>query len=494
VTHSEALRPSLLARREARSAHPRSLALTGLAAATVLALSFAGVARAANVPVPCSVPALVTAISAANGTPAADTLNLASGCTYRLVAATNDANGLPTITSDITLNGRGATIARAASAPRFRILDVASGGALTLDSLTVSGGIAADCPDPSDPGVIACGGGILTHGALTVILSRISNNTATSAADGGIFVEGGGIESIAGIVILRGSTISGNTASYTGTEPGSAAFGGGVSNETTLDGAAGSLTIDQSQLVGNTVSATGTPGDIGDGGFAEGGALVNYAPATIDRSAISNNRSVTPDSGSSRAAGILNAIGASMAVSRSLVTGNNATANNGEALGGGIENISRSSTLSVTDSIVNANTLSVTGVGGGSAIGAGIDNSSGTLTVVNTTLGGNSARATDGNAAGGGMRNNGTASLTRVIVSGNSISGAAALGGGIRNSGAAGPLTLTQSLVIHNTASGLAPAGGGISDATLPTTVTLTGSAVFGNSPDNCSPLIPGCS
>jgi hypothetical protein len=39
--------------------------------------------------VPCSVPALVTAINTANNAPGDDTINLAGGCTYTLVTPDN---------------------------------------------------------------------------------------------------------------------------------------------------------------------------------------------------------------------------------------------------------------------------------------------------------------------------------------------------------------------------------------------------------------------
>jgi hypothetical protein len=373
--------------------------------------------------------------------------------------------------------------------PPFGSIGLGNAGgydALTVSAATISGGRSADCPDASDPGVDSCGGGVLSHGTLTVNQSRVINNTATSSANGGIFVEGGGIENIAGATTVSRSEVSGNTASYTGSEPFSAAFGGGIGNETSLAGDQGSLTVDQSRLVDNTVSATGSSGEIGDGGFAEGGAIDNFAPAKVDRSVISNNHSIAPDSGSARAAGVLNAIGASMAVSRTAITDNTASAPNGEAIGGGIQSDSRTATLTLTDSIVSGNTLNVTGAG--SAIGAGIDNSLGTVTISNALITDNAARTTGGSAAGGGLRNRGTTSLTHVVVSDNTTTGSTALGGGLRNSGGAGPLTLTRSAVTHNTASGTTAAGGGISDATSPSTVTITMTAVFGNRPDNCSP------
>src|SRR5215211_7350975 len=163
--------------------------IRSLPPAIVVAIAIAAipaqVARAATVP--CSVPALVTAINAANSKAGDDTINLARGCTYTLVAPDNAANGLPVITSNITINGHDATITRAPSAPSFRILAVASAGTLTLHTLTISGGKAPDCPSPFPPPI--CGGGISNLGTLTINNSQVVNNTATSSTNG-ISVEG----------------------------------------------------------------------------------------------------------------------------------------------------------------------------------------------------------------------------------------------------------------------------------------------------------------
>ena len=79
-----------------------AILLTGLLAAPAAQASTGGT-------VPCKASALIAAISAANSSGGA-TINLAPGCTYHLTAANNTdpmlgANGLPVITSRITLNG-----------------------------------------------------------------------------------------------------------------------------------------------------------------------------------------------------------------------------------------------------------------------------------------------------------------------------------------------------------------------------------------------------
>ena len=239
-------------------------------------------AHAATIPVPCSAAALVAAINTANSTAGAQTLNLAGGCTYTLVAPDNAANGLPVITSDITINGNrngpGSTITRDPSAPSFRILAVGSAGTLTLNFTTIRGGKAdTDCPGiPDEP--IACGGGINNLGTLTINNGRVVNNTATST----IYAEGGGIDND-GTATINGTEVGDNTASYTGTTPG-AATGGGVAND-------GSLTVSTSRVTHNTASVTaGTGLD----SLAEGAGVENFASATVKNSTVTKNIESAP--------------------------------------------------------------------------------------------------------------------------------------------------------------------------------------------------------
>ena len=127
---------------------PFRIVAAGLGGGLALALAAGPAAQASTtVSVPCSGPAggtagLIAAISAANANGGA-TINLAAGCTYQLTAADNTSptlggNGLPVITSPITLNGSGTTIAGNDST--FRILQVSGTGNLTVQGLTITGG------------------------------------------------------------------------------------------------------------------------------------------------------------------------------------------------------------------------------------------------------------------------------------------------------------------------------------------------------------------
>src|SRR5215475_467201 len=109
-------------------------------AAGVTALGL-GSASFAATNVPCSTAALVAAINAANSA-GGGTLNLAAGCHYSLTTPDNGENGLPVVTSQIAVNGNGATIDGTGS---VRILEVdGPSGSLSLQDVTLTGGSASD--------------------------------------------------------------------------------------------------------------------------------------------------------------------------------------------------------------------------------------------------------------------------------------------------------------------------------------------------------------
>jgi hypothetical protein len=171
----------------------------------------ASVVQAANIDVPCDAAALVAAIEAANGNGEADTLNLEAGCTYGLTEVNNNAdgpNGLPSITSEIVINGNGATIERSDTSPEFRIFHVAAEGNLTLNELTVRNGVA------SGGGLGSNGGGISNWGTTSLHNSTVRDNHC---------IWGGGGVANAGTLELANSTITHNSAGD---------LGGGIANAT----------------------------------------------------------------------------------------------------------------------------------------------------------------------------------------------------------------------------------------------------------------------
>jgi cysteine-rich repeat protein len=119
-----------------------------------------------------------------------DVIELASGATYTLTAIDNDAattqgpNGLPQITSKITLNGNGSTLTRS-GATEFRFLRLFDGGNLTINNLAMATGIGS-----------GRGGAILAFGSGGLPLSLnncLFTENMVKAAPGGFLADGGAV-------------------------------------------------------------------------------------------------------------------------------------------------------------------------------------------------------------------------------------------------------------------------------------------------------------
>lgn len=192
---------------------------------------------------------LIAAINSANANSENDTIILVDGV-YELSKVNNNtfgANGLPAITSGITIRGapRGGiggggdiqtTIRRSTGAPDFRILYVSSSGSLTLDRLGISDGI-------SDSG----GGGIRVNGGKLFLLdSAVTDNSATDTGIG-LDDSGGGIFNSGGTVFVVDSTLSRNDAGF---------LGGGIFSSGT-DTSNSDLLVLGSTVSGNTARRVG---------------------------------------------------------------------------------------------------------------------------------------------------------------------------------------------------------------------------------------------
>jgi serine protease len=164
------------------------------------------------------------AIQAANNDGIATLIELTSGATYTLDAvdntdATYGANGLPVITSTIIINANGAAIERSSATGilEFRLFQVGSGGALTLNQATLRNGKVTGKPGGAllNLGTAAInastltgnsaadGGALANQGTLNLTSSTLSNNSATGS--------GGAIKD-SGTLLVLGSTLAGNSA------------------------------------------------------------------------------------------------------------------------------------------------------------------------------------------------------------------------------------------------------------------------------------------
>jgi hypothetical protein len=255
-----------------------------------------------------SVADLIADINAANGAGGSNTITLAAGTTFTLTAVDNTTDGATGLAVNAandnrTIVGNGDTIARstASGTQAFRLLDVASGGSLMLNNLTLQGGLAFGA------GVSAEGGAIYNQGTLALNGVTVQNNIAQGSAGAflnpGASAAGGGIYS-AGSLTLRGSTIQNNQAvggqggdNYSGWGSGGDGLGGG------LYVAGGSVSLSNVSLHANTahggaggngiqqcfgddkhcIAGVGSPGGNGfGGGLYVASGIVSLTGTTAD--------------------------------------------------------------------------------------------------------------------------------------------------------------------------------------------------------------------
>ncbi len=327
------------------------------------------------------------------GDPGLDVIELSPGVTYTLDAADNvgddGPNGLPLITSAITINGHGSTIARARTAPRFRLFEVAATGELELNHVTVTGGFtqdssglggvpATDCSFPPGYEPAGPGGAILNRGTARVIHCSVTLNqtgngregTATAGASngddrpraGGSGGDGGGIANLDGTMTVASSTIGINMTGNGGrggttVAGGNAGRGGGICN------CGGTVTVSASTISDNVTGDGGNGTRGGDGG--DGGGIFNRGRLTAANSTFSGN-----------------------------ATGSAGGQGGEDGDGGGIFN-DTDGTAALTNATVVANVAGTSGNGGGLL-------NRGNLTTTNTLIAGNIAANCSGPITDGG--------------------------------------------------------------------------------------------
>jgi hypothetical protein len=231
--------------------------------------------------------------------PGPDTITFApalAGATIMLTTtdpAAADGPSAFAVSSSITIDGGSAsvTVARSAAGgtPAFRLFDMAGSGNLTLQHLTLRGGLAPGGGNVSSTGE---GGAIFNGGSLTVSNCILAGNSA-SGAGGAIF--------LGGTATVSNSTLAGNSATYNG---------GGIA----VSG--GSVTVSNSTLAGN--SASPPPGYVGSGG----GISVSGGSVTVSNSTLAANSTVY-------GGGISVGTGGSVTVSNSTLGGNSASSGGG---------------------------------------------------------------------------------------------------------------------------------------------------------------------
>ena len=430
---------------------------------------------------------LIEALNTANNNGVADTIHLANEGLYLLNIVDNRSsgtNGLPLISSEVTINGNRSTIERnrAGNTPKFRILHINKKGKLTINDLTIQGGQVA-----SNGGAILNEDGMVSMANVTII----ENESEIIIDDGQLVAsQGGGIYNT-GTLSLENSQVIRNTAQGEEFKDDDSP-GGGIFNEET-----GKITLTNCMVSNNvggegagifnngTVTVQDSSISDNDAGRAfNGGGIFNNGDITISDSTISGNRSFL-------ASGILN--NGKLMLVGSTVSDNNdgggignfggtvtisatkISKNRMENLndGGGI--LSRGGTLTITDSIIDRNFADFSGGGikiEGSEVsikdssifrneanaiqGGGISNDGGTLMVMNSVIANNSS-----SFGGGGIYNTkGTVTVINSTIRRNKVDSFGSPsdgGGGILNED--GTMMINNSTIARNIADGK---GGGI--------------------------------
>jgi CSLREA domain-containing protein len=323
---------------------------------------------------------------------------------------------LPAITDPapdtLTITGPGAGALTITGNNASRVFEVASGSALTISGVTITGGRSqgADGPAVGDPGDTGFGGGFYNAGVLSIEDTIVTGNT-----------------------VVGGDGAAGNSPGVGPGDPGGFggdSRGGGIYNQ-------GDLTVTDATVSGN--HALGGSGGAGGNGSGVGG-----------------------DGGSGGAGGeglgggidSFGGLGATLTVERSTLSGNEALAGAGGAGGNGAAGETRG-----------------TGGNGTEGDGGGVHNSnSPTFTIDSSTFSGNLATGSSGGAVGGGAGSGGAAgeadrgfgggilseitgvSLQNSTVSGNtagSTGDAGGQGGGVWVSGGSNVL---HSTLVENSA------------------------------------------
>jgi predicted outer membrane repeat protein len=392
-----------------------------------------------------------------SGNPGADTITFVAGLTGTITLGSD----LPTIVDNTTITGPGASKLAVSGNDVNRVFVVNDQTAalinVSISGLTLTRGRAAT----STGGAAATlGGAIFTQENLTLTDCVISNNSMHSA-----------VYHTTGTLTITRGTISGNqddipilsdNAVLVVTD---STFSNNTSNDT-----AGIFTNKTATIIGSTfANNTGTNAGIG-------GAAIRHRNGTLNitSSTFTNNTAAGKGGAINTQEGTLT------------ITGSTFTANKSTSQGGALFNAAEATLTGVTVS------------GGTAANGAGLFNNGATakLTVVNSTISGNSGFApgirnnlgtvsisgstitgNTGTTDGGLSNFQGTMTIVNTTVSGNSVTGNIA---GVANSGA---LTMANVTITNNRSdsdgSGDTQAGGLTNLAAG--TITMTNTIVAGN-------------
>jgi len=215
----------------------------------------------------------------AEGIAGTDTITFAPNVTGTITLTA----GTLTIRKSVTIQGPGARVLTVSGNNAARILSFFADGPVTINDLTMANGNGVN------PSGNNSGGAIYNRGTLTLNRSVVADSTANQY--------GGGIFNEDGLLTVRESTISGNTANGNNT-------GGGITNW-------GTLVVINSTISGNRANS---------GGSGNGGGIHSIDFITIINSTITNNQAAGGNS-----AGGIRRVGADLTIKNTIVAGNTGT-------------------------------------------------------------------------------------------------------------------------------------------------------------------------
>jgi probable HAF family extracellular repeat protein len=420
-------------------------------------------------------------------TPAGGKVDFQPGLTGTITLTTGEL----AVNKDLTVAGPGAGTVTISGNQSSRVFDLTSTQAtVSLGGLTIANGSAqagagvyiaggkvsisacvldANQATSSNFGGNAQGGGLyIAAGTVDITNSALSADQATggNGANGGAggLGEGGAVFIATGTVNLANSALSANQA--TGGNGGNGANGGagGLGEGGAVFIATGTVNLANSALSanqatggngGNSLNQMGGNGGLGAGGgmFVYGGTVDVTDSAISDSHATGGNAGTgrTPGVGGDGAGGALHVATGTVRLIHSTLSTNHAVPGVNlragallKGAGGGIYS-ENSSGLTITNSTLNGNTVTVSNNAFGLGGGIYSENSSG-LTITNSTLSGNTASGTTA-VSGGGIYS----AAGALTISDSAIVNSVALSGvGVYS---LGPLTITYSTLSGNGAS-----------------------------------------
>ena len=229
------------------------------------------------------------------------------------------------------------------------------------------------------------GGGVLSSSNLQLVDSEVSNNSVV-VTNGGSF-GGGGVRTLFGNVSLVRSVVQDNTVATAGAERFGTPEGGGVfsSGGMTFSGF-GSVELIGSTVIGNSVSGSGT--------FAFGGGIsVKFATVSVVDSTVSRNSvsGATATGGTTVGGGGIDGFGSSAYVVNSTISLNSLSGR----IGSGGAFFADGDEVTVLNSTIVGNSVTASGgvfsqgLGGGVSVGSNSNGSDPTTTIRNSIVAGN---------------------------------------------------------------------------------------------------------